>query len=83
MFALCVQLIVHPAIRAHTISSLVAKAIISFFLLNAGAAGCAVAALLKKGKDGGLAGRSAVVVCCGGNMALPMLRGVLQQYGSY
>lgn len=47
----------------------------------AGAAGCAVAALLKKGAKG-MAGRGAVVVCCGGNISLPMLRGVLDKYGA-
>lgn len=44
----------------------------------AGAAGCAVAACLKKREE--LKGKSAVVLCCGGNMAVPTLRALLDKH---
>lgn len=42
-----------------------------------GAAGCAVAAAMQRST--GLAGKRIAVVCCGGNVAVPVLRGVLEQ----
>jgi len=44
-----------------------------------GAAGCAVAAVRKLGQEGQqqLEGKQVVVVCCGGNVAVPTLRKVL------
>lgn len=45
----------------------------------AGAAGCAIAALIKSAADLGLQGRSVVVVCCGGNISLPTLRRILAE----
>jgi threonine dehydratase len=40
-----------------------------------GAAGCAIAAVKKLGQQ--LVGKRVVVVCCGGNVALPTLKKVL------
>ncbi len=43
-----------------------------------GAAGCAIAALLKSPHL--VRGKSAVVVCCGGNVATATLRDVLEKH---
>eukprot|EP00882_Tetradesmus_deserticola_P028909 GHRQ01032236.1.p1 GENE.GHRQ01032236.1~~GHRQ01032236.1.p1 ORF type:complete len:118 (+),score=47.70 GHRQ01032236.1:3-356(+) len=43
-----------------------------------GAAGCGLAAFRQLALGGQLEGRQVVVVCCGGNVALPVLQGVLQ-----
>jgi threonine dehydratase len=42
-----------------------------------GAAACGVAAAMRR--TTGLAGKRVAVVCCGGNVAVPVLRGVLDQ----
>jgi threonine dehydratase len=43
-----------------------------------GAAGCGLAAFRQLAQAGELKGKQVAVVCCGGNIAVPVLQGVLQ-----